>query len=566
MATAGIFQLLINEGKQDEMLMSTSFLQERLKAISAERKAANLSPVPNLADIEKTHILFMNAHFKPFVAIGYEYQKVRPSSGNIVLSLTQSTTAQFQIPQFGDFFHDMVLHIKLTGASCSSANTAWRWADFPGERLVEYVKFSVNGNNLDEYYSEDVVMWRNFELPVNKIPGYYRCVGQQLPESYLVNCPTNTLPEPSPIHMTVTRGHQSSKSNVAHQDDQTDDLDLTVPLHFWFNKDPRLMIPSVAIPFGQRFIDVQLTAMQNMLGTDSVGTITRGGSETFTLPSVTTFSLYVNNVFVNPEIHDIYIKRIGFNLIRVHRRQVTRLNASSGEILLNNLKWPIEFFYFAARPLENITAVTGVITATNAYETRLLQDWCVYSKVLPEGWATRSIAAFPAGSADECVLVGKDLFNTFSQVTLKLQGINLYSEFPAQLLNQYLPFHYSGYALNTPVDPGPMMLNFALYPCLYQPSGHINVSRAREIYLSYTANTDADGNSMIGTTAVGNDTNGNAAVTSADVNAGTGVLYPTNTACMTRTASATNADLIVSASCINFLLISDGSAVLRYST
>jgi hypothetical protein len=46
-------------------------------------------------DIEKTHVLFMNAHFKPFAAIGYEYNKVRPQSGNIQLG----GQAQFSIPQ-----------------------------------------------------------------------------------------------------------------------------------------------------------------------------------------------------------------------------------------------------------------------------------------------------------------------------------------------------------------------------------------------------------------------------------------------------------------------------------
>lgn len=35
----------------------------------------------------------------------------------------------------------------------------------------------------------------------------------------------------------------------------------------------------------------------------------------------------------------------------------------------------------------------------------------------------------------------------------------------------------------TPTDNGLMMVNFALHPGDYQPSGHFNVSRAREFYL-----------------------------------------------------------------------------------
>jgi hypothetical protein len=36
-------------------------------------------------DIEKTHILFTNAHFKPFVALGFEYNKVNAGSGTVQL-------------------------------------------------------------------------------------------------------------------------------------------------------------------------------------------------------------------------------------------------------------------------------------------------------------------------------------------------------------------------------------------------------------------------------------------------------------------------------------------------
>jgi hypothetical protein len=61
----------------------------------------------------------------------------------------------------------------------------------------------------------------------------------------------------------------------------------------------------------------------------------------------------------------------------------------------------------------------------------------------------------------------------------------------------------------------------ALVPRSYQPSGHLNISRARETYLKFTTS------------------------------------YVSN---------KTPADLLAVAVAINFLLITDGSAVLRYST
>jgi hypothetical protein len=63
MATAGIFTLITNDGKQDRMLMATELLKRRLKSIKQARAAAGLKDTtPTLLDIERTHVLFMNAH------------------------------------------------------------------------------------------------------------------------------------------------------------------------------------------------------------------------------------------------------------------------------------------------------------------------------------------------------------------------------------------------------------------------------------------------------------------------------------------------------------------------
>lgn len=45
-----------------------------------------------------------------------------------------------------------------------------------------------------------------------------------------------------------------------------------------------------------------------------------------TYPTVQSMSLYVNNIFTHPAVHDLYIKRIGFYLVRIHRRQKQAMN------------------------------------------------------------------------------------------------------------------------------------------------------------------------------------------------------------------------------------------------
>jgi hypothetical protein len=525
MSTGGVFTLLTNDGKQDRMLMATDLLRKRLEQVRNERTAKGMDPTPTLADIERTHVLFMHAHFKPFAALAYEYNKVRANSGSVSLG----SDIQFSIPQFGDLFHDMCLHVKLTGGSVTLTDdevTGTRYCEYPGERLLEKVSFEVNGNPLDEYTYDAYVMHRNFHVSKSKLTAWKRCVGQEV----ALETPSNATTDAGinagyrPV-MKYVRGAQTP----VPQDTAQNDLEMFIPLLFWFNRDPRLSIPSVSIPFGQRFINVKLAAGADIFGlyTGAVGTTKNTvsaiiGDVTVTYPTVSTMELYINNIFVNPEVHDIFIQRIGFSLVRVHRRQVTTVNKASDELLMQALKWPIETLYFGFRPTTNLTdvAAAGGVAGTagnlNGFSGGKFELWHRFHTSARA--ATNGGDDWGASGLDAAV---ETQTKQVTNITLTAHGIPIYNEFPAEFFNAYQPQHYGGYNVVAPEDPGLYMMNFCLYPGTYQPNGHINVSRAREFYLKYTS-------SVI--------------------------------------TSAATSSLVVYASALNFLLISDGSAVLRYTT
>lgn len=67
MSAGGTFKLIANDGKADKMIMATELLNSRIKDIMCLRSKQGFDdPTPTLVDIERTHILFVNAHFKPF--------------------------------------------------------------------------------------------------------------------------------------------------------------------------------------------------------------------------------------------------------------------------------------------------------------------------------------------------------------------------------------------------------------------------------------------------------------------------------------------------------------------
>jgi len=296
------------------MLMATSLLNQRLADVRAQRAAMNLDDTPTLLDIERTHILFTNAHFKPFAAIGFEYNVVSIQTG----SIQWGAEVSFNIPQFGDFFTDMAVYVQLnqptivlSGVSSTSDNAPlMRWCSYPGERIFDRVKFEVNGNVLDDYTSYEVNFFREFNIPPNKLTGWNRLVGQEEAECGYVD-------QPSWVSSGVASSAVTTRQRVNYfsglqtpTGQKSGAVQLFIPLLFWFNQDVRLAIPSVAIPQGSRFVRLQLTSSANMAGLVPRGTGTwasPNGTLDFT-NVISNIQLYVNNIFVNPEVHNILDK------------------------------------------------------------------------------------------------------------------------------------------------------------------------------------------------------------------------------------------------------------------
>ncbi len=640
-----MFVIITNDGKQDKLLQASEFLQHRLNAIQMARARYQYADTtPTLQDIEKTHILFMNAHFKPFCAIGFEYVKVRANSGNPDFG----STIQFSIPQYGDFIYDMFVYVRIaqpimspdSGNTSPSNQPLMQWCDYPGERFFNTVKFTVNGNPMDTYNTWSYNIFRNTRVKADKRAAWDRCMGQEEAEVGFVDQPNwaSSGVAPSAISTRIQTAAFSGLQTPSGQ--KSGVVELLIPLLFWFNLDPRLAIASIAIPYGQRFIECSINPGNYLVdlvprGSYAGNFSSPGGSLNYT-GCVQEVTLYINNIFVNKEIHDIFIKRIGFTLIRVHQQQSAAVNLESYTVLLNGIKWPVEFGWIGFQPSDYSGAQDSLRRAN-------LSNWDKYSLVTPysakpSGWVsskkshkvsgsvlpasangvlslsasvlstfntatpnTAAVLTFASAQAnievlspgDEVVvpislfagmtlvessvtlhvaevdyatsltitfvestdqllsLVGasgavanltytgamtmvvyalvsaeqsstvKKMSPTISSIKLTAAGVTILDDYPQSVLSKYIPLQFGQEKIVAPQDPGLMFLNFSLHPGLYQPSGHFNFSRCREIQLSVF-----------------------------------GTIFD----------NSFQGKFIMETSSLNFMLVSDGSAVLRYTT
>lgn len=233
-------------------------------------------------------------------------------------------------------------------------------------------------------------------------------------------------------------------------------------------------------------------------------------------------------------------EKCGFSLIRVYRFQRVTFNTSSGDQLLSQLKWPIETIYAGLRPQFNVARPVYSGLSVTSGNVNCWRDWHKLTSLtdnLCEGISSAA-GLLPTTNADPTLitvassatqssavrdrrLVYQTSQRTIDVVSITAHGIPIFNQFNAEFFSDYMPYQYGGYNVVTPEDRGALMINFCLYPGTYQPSGHLNVSRAREFYFQFTSSFCNSSNVC---------------------------------------------DLLVLAIAINFLLISDGSAVLRYST
>ena len=485
MSTGATYTLLINNGAQDKLLLATDLLRRRIEQVRDRRcRDPSISdPTPTLADIEATHVFYVNAHYKPFVSSAFEYQKTSVPLNKQLFG----TEIEFSIPQFGDFFNDMILNFELTGLADANPLGLARYCNFPGHRIITRARFDVNGQFLDEYNHDVYNVHYNFAVSQNRKLSWMRCVGQEVPRPfYVTNNPSDGFREVR----YVVDGPQTPKN--AHPV-----LKLWVPLLFWFNEDPKLSIPSSAIPYGMRFIRIKICNVSDIC------------SSTISLipPTITLCELYINNIFVNEEVHDIFMRRVGFSLIRVHRIQKTSVSATSDSIKLDQLKYPVETIYASIIPEVNLTSMT----AWNKY-------YQIDTRALPVVIANANVAP-PAYNIGVDVATIEVPVRTVRSIGLQTHGIDIFKEFDSKFYAECINYVYGSESFNSAEDIGWYIINFSMYPRTYQPSGHFNTSDNRDIFLTY--HSDVINN----------------------VNQGV---------------------LVMVAMAINFLIISDGNARLRY--
>ena len=464
-------------------------LKAQLQATIIRIRSQNVNPT--YEDVRLTHAFFLNRTFKPLVSVAYGYSSV----GTTPLPLFGSST-RIRVPIYGDFITDQALHIHVTALEAVHKENRIRWFDFIGHRIIKEIRLVMDGTILDRYGCEEMEMYYRFHVSKNQKMGWQKCVGQETPRigTFLQDPVNQSVRERKEIY----DGYQTQKQ--IH-----DELDLYIPLLFWYNLDPAFALSNWNITYDKFFVEVEFADLEDCMAVIDYA----GDGGKYVNPTITTCDLISNHVYTTPEVAELFKHRTQFSIIRVHKRVERILNKAFDNVNISDIKFAVENIYARFRPIINESD-------DNRAEMWRMNDVSTYTEIkYPSIITTAGVSSL----AYTPVYYYKTT-PAVDSVTLSSNGSTIYDSNPGIFYNSYLPLRFGGEKIMTPSDEGAYLMTFSLYPGEPQPSGYLNFSQSREQYLGYSS-------SYIG--------------------------------------SKTTVSLVVCATCINFLIMSDGSLSLRYS-
>ena len=467
MTQSGVYKIILRDDRFDGLLRASDLLLQRLKEIREKRLAAHEpNPLATIADISKDHVMYVGTLYKPFVSVATEYVRVRPNGDATSFLNAKGGSIRFVFPMYGHFISDMVLHVKISPVgSLTATSPYYRYCAFPGIRLLKNVAFYSDETLIDDYTRDEAMTYSKFFIDTNHSLGWYRAVGQQTPQ-----VASSFNPAGYTVLTTFADGAQTPATYQGL-------LDMWVPLQFDFCMDAARALPNDLITASQRVIKMDIAPITDMLFAYDIN------MNPIILPVSQLqidLNLYVNSLFVNPEIHEIIASRIGLSLIRVHRRQTAQTTLSKQSILLNQLKYPIEYIMFGFRDINNLNDP---------------DQWYLMGTPFPVTSASQFLVpiAYWNGVANQLAIrTAKNITSLENLVDLGLsfttQTVEIYKDKPLQFFSNYMPLRYMGYSgIRSPTDANMGLISECLYPGNFQPSGYFPSSAGRELYLSYNS-------------------------------------------------------------------------------
>ena len=397
------------------------------------------------------------------------------------------------ISRNGDLIHRAYLRVELPSvtvpAVASGENPVmFRWLNWVGHILIKSVELEIGGQRIDKHYGDWIHIWNELTQTAGHQLGYAHMVG---------NTPQLT---------NVTVGTDS-------EDIPVDGEILYIPLEFFWNRNPGLALPLIALQYHEVKVNVELNDVKNCYwaGKRNADGVAETVMNAVSVPSLKSCSLFVDYVYLDTD------ERRRFAQVS-HEYLIEQLQFTGDESTSNtnnkfklNFNHPTKELIWVVQPDANVNESTpygkqwfnysdgvdntyetdGDVFATGAYGQSNV------SILNPQGaggdvWAGSMPGVAPGGATGVYIPVSFESgVNPVASALLQLNGHDRFSVRDGKYFNLVQPYQHHE---NVP-SCGINVYSFALRPEEHQPSGTCNFSRIDNatLQLTLTPSTVANG-------------------------------------------------------------------------
>jgi hypothetical protein len=367
----------------------------------------------------------------------------------------------------GDLMHRVYLQVTVPAVTAADSTSAFRWVNWLGHVLIKNVEVEIGGQRIDKHYGDWMHIWNELTQTAGHKVGYANMVG---------NVPRLTQFTP--------------------EGGSTPEVDLYIPLEFWFCRNPGLSLPLIALQYHEVKINLEFRSASECYAGHP--------SET---PSLEAASLYVDYIYLDTD------ERRRFAQVS-HEYLIEQLQFTGDESVSSvSNKIKLNFNH----PCKELVWVVQKDDHVDSSKMTNGKQWFNYTDAVDSTWKTGTpIDPFGGGlvnynlqlsnlndSAIDTVgdstlsfensdgvtsgtyLAMSEVDNGFNPVLsakLQLNGHDRFSERLGRYFNLVQPYQHH---TNVPAT-GINVYSFGLKPEEHQPSGTCNMSRIDNATLQLT--------------------------------------------------------------------------------
>lgn len=173
------------------------------------------------------------------------------------------------ISRNGDLVHRMILEVTLPALSQTQNSATWQgYVNSLGHCLLKSVKLSIGGQQIDRHYSEWLEIWNELTISAEHRQSFNEAIGKY-------------------------------ESDVSLESNATSARTYYIPLQFWFNRNPGLALPLIALQYHEVTVDIEFRGIRELVRSDV--SIVNPLDSTGAAASITDASLWVDYIYLDTD-------------------------------------------------------------------------------------------------------------------------------------------------------------------------------------------------------------------------------------------------------------------------